>query len=375
MFLLSIMLATSCIEQKDAITTLSNDEYDRLYMANKEFAIFDANLDGQVSLADIDVIKAQGPKYNCKKFLKRVGVDSISKEDFLVNYLVPDITISGERIANIAYKSEGDERVMMDIFLPNEEDRPAGLMPIVLFFHGGGWRVGDKYNLQGKSYQPIVDQWLKKGIAVAAVNYRFIIDGERFVPTVVSDAKDAVAFIHRNGEQYGVNGDQIIVWGGSAGGHLSLMCGFTDVEAFPGDEELSKWRCKPTGVVSWYGSGVFTLGSWEDAIARGHETFYRCFTTSKDTEELRVKGLESAPLTHITSDDPHTILFGGDADVIVHINDAEQMYAKLQECGVESEIIVVHGAGHSWMGKDFTPNKEEINRLTYEAVLKIFGMK
>ncbi|MFI3248441.1 MAG: hypothetical protein R3Y39_04855 [Rikenellaceae bacterium] len=44
---------------------------------------------------------------------------------------------------------------------------------------------------------------------------------------------------------------------------------------------------------------------------------------------------------------------------------------KLQECGVESELIVVHGAGHGWSGKEFTPNKEQIDQLTYEAVLKI----
>ncbi len=359
----------SCTEE------LSDNEYDSLYMANKEFSIYDSNLDGQISMADIDGIKNNGSKYKCKKLLADHNVDSISKADFIDSYQTPEITINGKRVANVVYKSVGEERIMMDLFLPNEEDRPDGLTPVVLFFHGGGWRSGDKYIIQGKGYQPIVDELLKQGIAVASVNYRFIIDGEQFVPTVVSDAKDAVAFIHRDGAQYGIDGERVIVWGGSAGGHLSLMCGFTDVDSFPGDKALSKWRQKPTGVVSWYGSGDFTLGSWEDAIARGHETFYKCFTDSKETEELQAKGFESAPLTHISSDDPHTILFGGDADVIVSINDAIQMYDKLQECGVKSELIVVHGAGHGWSGKDFTPNKEQINKLTFDSVLKIFNMQ
>ncbi len=370
--LLFAMLCVGCGESGES--QLSNDEYDRLYMANKEFTICDANMDGVISLSDIESIKNNASRRECQALLDSRDSKEITKAEYLEQYKVPEIIINGERKANIVYKTVGDQRIMFDLYLPYEEVRPEGDLPVVIFFHGGGWRNGDKYKVNSNGAATVVDELLKRGVAVAAANYRFVVDGEVFVPTVVSDAKDVVAFIHRDGKRYGLDGERIIVWGGSAGGHLSLMCGFTDEQSFPGDRKLSRWRVRPTGVVSWYGSGDFTLGSWEDALARGHEAFYRCFTTSKDTDVLRAKGFESSPLEYVSSDASPTVLFGGDADTTVSIKDAIQIFAKLQRCGVESDLIVVKGAGHGWSGKNFTPTKAEIDVLTYNAVLKLLNI-
>src|SRR5436189_2744294 len=68
-------------------------------------------------------------------------------------------------VADYAYGKD-HERQKFD-FWQAKSDKPT---PVVLLIHGGGWVNGDK-----RSYGAnMIDPFLKEGISVAAVNYRFI---------------------------------------------------------------------------------------------------------------------------------------------------------------------------------------------------------
>jgi acetyl esterase/lipase len=68
------------------------------------------------------------------------------------------------------------------------------------------------------------------------------------------------------------------------------------------------------------------------------------------TDEARVTeiGRQISPITHVSEDDPPTLLIHGDADKLVPIQQSEILLKKLKEAGVEARLIVKPGAAHGW---------------------------
>jgi dipeptidyl aminopeptidase/acylaminoacyl peptidase len=59
-----------------------------------------------------------------------------------------------------------------------------------------------------------------------------------------------------------------------------------------------------------------------------------------------------SPLLHASSDDPPVLMIHGDKDTLVPIWHSEKMCEALKAKGVESELLVIEGAGHGFTGKD-----------------------
>jgi dipeptidyl aminopeptidase/acylaminoacyl peptidase len=59
-----------------------------------------------------------------------------------------------------------------------------------------------------------------------------------------------------------------------------------------------------------------------------------------------------SPLMHASSDDPPTLMVHGDKDWLVPLWHSEKMHEALEAKGVESELVVIEGAGHGFSGED-----------------------
>jgi acetyl esterase/lipase len=73
------------------------------------------------------------------------------------------------------------------------------------------------------------------------------------------------------------------------------------------------------------------------------------------TDEAKVLEIarQISPIYQVTADDPPTLIFHGDADKLVPIEQAESIVARFKEVGVPVELEVKHGVGHGW------PNREK----------------
>lgn len=133
----------------------------------------------------------------------------------------------------------------LDIWLPEGK----GPFPVIITIHGGGFVAGDKR--QKDMIAPML-KGLKKGFAVAALNYR--LADEAAFPEPVKDIKQAIRFLKANAQIYHLKSDQMVTWGGSAGGYMVLMaCLFTDDRYY--DNELDPNLHVPAhiaGGVAWY---------------------------------------------------------------------------------------------------------------------------
>ncbi|MCC8129636.1 MAG: alpha/beta hydrolase [Clostridiales bacterium] len=118
----------------------------------------------------------------------------------------------------VSYASNSEAQVM-DIYLP---ENATGSDPVIVVVHGGGFKFGDQTM---DIIQPVIEAGVANGYVVASVDYRK--SGEATFPGALADVKAAVRYLRANAETYGIDPEQIVIWGESAGAYLSLMTALT----------------------------------------------------------------------------------------------------------------------------------------------------
>lgn len=98
--------------------------------------------------------------------------------------------------------------------------RPAGItgtLPAFMFFHGGGWVIGDFATHQ----RFIHDLVLHSGAVAVYVDYTR--SPEAKYPTAINEAYAATKWVAANGAAINVDGKRIAVVGNSAGGNIAAV--------------------------------------------------------------------------------------------------------------------------------------------------------
>jgi len=130
---------------------------------------------------------------------------------------------------NLAYRRTGREEHRLDVY------RPTGareLLPVVLYVHGGGFRVlsKDTHWVFGLAYA-------RRGFLVVNINYH-LAPSHPF-PAAVADVSAAWQWLVQNAGRLGADLSRVVVAGESAGANLSaaltLMTCFSRPESFARD--------------------------------------------------------------------------------------------------------------------------------------------
>ncbi len=237
-----------------------------------------------------------------------------------------------EEVMGVEYGNAGGVSLKLDLYLPKGNNKPV---PGLLFIHGGGWASG-----KTTDYRYYAMRFAKRGYVVVSITYRFV-DKAPF-PACVQDAKCAVRWMRANAEKYHVDPDRIAAIGGSAGGHLSMMLGYSaDVPELEGDGGHAGFSSAVQAVVDLYGPVDITLPE-----ARDNPTVLRFFggkTYDEAPEQYRL----ASPITHLDKNDPPTLIFHGTIDDVVPVAQSDLLEQKLKELGVPVTYDKVKGFPHT----------------------------
>ncbi len=103
------------------------------------------------------------------------------------------------------------------IYTPKTLRQTGGLAPCLVFFHGGGWVIGDL-----DSHDVVCRKLAEEGeLIVISVDYR--LAPEHKFPAAVDDAIAATKWIAANARKLGVDAERLTVGGDSAGGNLAAV--------------------------------------------------------------------------------------------------------------------------------------------------------
>ncbi len=236
-----------------------------------------------------------------------------------------------EEILNIEYGAVGERKLHLDLYLPRARTKST---PAVIFIHGGAWKSGKRSDM--KFY---CVKFAEKGYVTATVTYR--LTGEAPFPAAVHDVKCAVRWLRVNAVKYKLDPEHIVVSGNSAGGHLSMMIGYSDDPSLEGSGGHNGVSSRVCAVVNFYGPTDLTTdfaqkqGVVEDFMGG------KKFDESPDIYKL------ASPLFHLTKDDPPTLIFHGTIDSTVPIVQADKLAEKLKKLGIDYVYERYNGWPHA----------------------------
>jgi len=163
--------------------------------------------------------------------------------------LALDPGMSGlEAWEDLVFARYGKRALLLDVY------RPANLskeLPVVVVVHGGGWKKGTRI-----AYRLFAKQLAREGFVTVSAEYR--LAGEAPFPAAVYDLKAAIRFMRASAKRFQIDVEAIGMCGGSAGGHLSLLTGYTNgIEAFEGQGGNQDQSSRLQAVASLYGGTDF----------------------------------------------------------------------------------------------------------------------
>jgi acetyl esterase/lipase len=265
----------------------------------------------------------------------------------------PRILSQGIRLLDgVEYATvRGYRPLLLDLYLPASEPSP----PLIVFIHGGGWGVGTR-----ASMSPTLDGWspsafervARAGFAVASVDYR--LTGEAIFPAQLHDVKAAVRWLRANAAALGVDGERILAWGASAGGHLAALLALTaDREELEGEVGELAASSAVSGVIDWYGpTDLVSMQSQADAggpVEHDSAASPEGSLIGGVVSELPERARAASPISYVHRAAPPFQIKHGSADRAVPPAQSESFATALAQAGVRVELELIEGADHMWV--------------------------
>jgi acetyl esterase/lipase len=262
--------------------------------------------------------------------------------------------LSYTRTEDVVYGRKQGTALTLDVFRAKGDANGAAVMVVV----SGGFRSSHEA-ISPAFVRPLID----RGYTVFAVVHGS--QPQYTVPEIIGDLNRAVRFIRHEAKTYRIDPQRLGVTGASAGGHLSLILGTAggpgDPKARdPVDQESSRVQAvacffPPTDFLNYGSPGKELIHARDHGKPFRPAFDYReldaetnLWVPVADPVKLRQITRDISPISHVSADDPPTLIIHGDRDELVPLQQSQSFVGKLQEAGVRARLVVKEGAGHGW---------------------------
>lgn len=213
-----------------------------------------------------------------------------------------------------------------------------GLLPVFMFFHGGGWVLGD-YETHARLVRDLV---VNSGAVAVVVDYTS--SPEAHYPTAINQAYAATKWVAEHGKEINVDGNKLAVVGNSVGGNMAaVMCLMAKEKGTPNIKfQLLLWPVTnakfDTDSYNKFANGYFLTKNMM-------QWFWDNYTTDpKQREEIYASPLLAT--TEQLKGLPPALVQTAENDVL---RDEGEAYAKkLDEAGVTVTAVRYNGLIHDY---------------------------
>lgn len=247
-------------------------------------------------------------------------------------------------IPDVVYGHKDGMALTMDVVKP----KPSANGAAVIFIVSAGY-VSAYVAPQELAQRALFKELLDKGFTVIALRHGG--SPKYVIPEIVADVRRGIRFIRYNAKQWGIDPNRLGVFGGSAGGHLSLMIGTaSDNGDTSAKEEFMKTTDRVAAVVALFPPvDMRPLARGPNALDDGSVgSRFPALNFEKE------KAADYSPILFVTPDDPPTLLIHGDQDTLVPIINSQSIYAAFQKNNVKTNFVTIPGAGHGFQGEAAT---------------------
>ena len=233
---------------------------------------------------------------------------------------------------DLEYGDGKHERQKLDVYAPVG----GSGHPVVVWIHGGGWKAGDKSQMQRKPRA-----FVEKGYVFVAPNRRFVPDTS--AREVLADVAKSIRWAHDHAQQYGGDPNSIFVIGHSSGANIAaLMC--TDARYLEAEGlSLSVIKgCVPLDGGMYDIPAQVAAASSEPARV---ETYEGLFGNAESQREL-------SPITYVGPNKnlPPFLIFH--IDHVFTKSQSERFAEKLREAHVPVELYYAQDKTHARLNGD-----------------------
>jgi acetyl esterase len=227
----------------------------------------------------------------------------------------------------------GGRRIPIRVYRPRGEGR----LPVVVYFHGGGWVVGS-IETHDATTSAIA---ARSGCVVVSVEYR--LAPEDPFPAGVEDCYDATVWVAANGASLGVDAARLAVAGDSAGGNLAAaVCVMArdrggppirlQVLVYPATDHYGDWS-----TYREFGDGRHGLGA---ALMKWFSDLY--LPRPEDASDVRASPVRATSVGSL----PAALVITAEYDPLR--DEGEAYGARLADAGVPATVHRYPGTAHGF---------------------------
>jgi dipeptidyl aminopeptidase/acylaminoacyl peptidase len=188
------------------------------------------------------------------------------------------------------------------------------------------------------------------------------------VQDMVSDIRRAVRFVRYRATDFGIDGQRIGIGGSSSGGLLALVVAMQGGEGKPAADDVVERESSsvqaagcffpPTDLMNFGGlaQNIVDVMLRQGGSVDPSFQFYDLDTKTGARKPVTAREdilrmlREMSPVTHVTTDDPPTMLIHGDQDRAVPIEQSRSLIGRLNDANVPARLVVREGVGHAYPG-------------------------
>jgi acetyl esterase len=220
------------------------------------------------------------------------------------------------------YKQKDKKELKAHIFYPDIDSNKNGPSPALVFFHPGGWTMGEPQ----WGYE-MCRHYASKGFTAISFQYRLSSVGGSTPADALADVKSAIRWTRKNAAEFGIDPHKVIAGAISAGSHLATCAACIEGFDDPSDD--------------------LTISPVPDAFVF-QSACLNTFIIDEFTSLLqgRASSEELSPFHHLRAGMPPMCIIHGKADDLVPFGSIKEYVEKSVSMGNRCELHPFENTDH-----------------------------